>query len=1376
MPPRPLIAQLFALLLAMSATVSAFAPNTYAATSPDASAPAVTMKAGVSPSLVKTGGSIAYSVVLTNTGGTSAKDLSVAVTLPSGFTYKTGSTQISRDGILISSSNPSVSGRVLTWSGNAVAAQRSNSVFGINTFVQDNCQSSYITWQLDRTRELMGSGAWAKQLFHGISNSSGGASSCWIEFVNGAYDRELNVAIRLAGQQCGDNWCKPVADSTGNYASSAAAFARVIASLPRRDGRTMFVQIGNEPNLNIEWGGSANPTEYAQFFTQTAQAIRSATGNDGRIKILNAPMSPGGNIAPTTFISSMFQAVPASAQAFDVWSSHAYPANFPPELNIHSGQAATPLYTIDSYVPELQLLASWGRREMPVFISETGYQLGDTGDPRYPMVDESNRASYISRAFQYYWRVWPEIIGVAPYELSDPGTIWYKWNWIEANNTRHAQYDAVLPLDKTATAVPGHLTFSFQVASGSAPGVFTINVNASSSNASISPLTGVAPVTVYAPSTNTPTPGPSPTPTSTRTPIASPTETLTPTYGPSPTPTDTPTVTPTASPTATASQTPTRTPTITPVAEAVGIVAVGQQPHGIAIDLIANRIYVAHHAGASAAVIDGTTHSLARTLNLGTADGGNGAAVDPGRGWLYVANRNTNNVSRVSVSGSGSATGISTGSQPDGVAVDSNTGWVYVANFSNDRVTIFDGPTGQIQAQIPAGGEPSFIALDPDRGRFYVTLHRDDAIGVFDLVSGGYIKTIAAGDGPYGIAFDSEYGRLYTADRESHTVTVVDVATDSVVTKMPLNCVPYQVAVNSASRHLFVSCADERQLHVYDEEGPSWLAWAPIGSGAEEGIAVNPLTGRVYVSNTSDNSVSVIQDRWSQGGFETATPTWTATPTTTRTITQTPTPSSTPTRTSTPTPSSTRTPTPTGTATPTQIPLEGPDAYEPDDTPAQASDIVMDDVPQAHTFHSAGDLDWARFPATGGDSYEIETMPVGASDTILAVIAPGASTPLATDDDGGEGKGSRLVWQAPASNVFYIQIREKNGAGGAGYAYSLALRRSNRLAYLPMIIQNPDSALYTGVVARWTGRVDGVQMDSDSNTLYVAGGTGVSLIDAESKLTLAHASVGSTSGSIALSPQRSASGMPSRVYVALAPTANSSARNPIMALDGNTLEVLGTASGTVQAGGLVAIGERLFVADTATGEVLVLDSTDMTEVTRTPVGTAPYAMAALEGSHRVFVALPGGGEADIAVLDDTSGALVRLVKLEGLGYPQALATDDSAGLIYALYLLSPRYRQIAILDAEGNIVSVLPATLGRPLTAARSLSWDSAKGVLLVGDDSRLWVFNPKDQEWDMLALADGQLSPSAFGLTSDLQRGAVYFSDDQVGQWSSFEMGSRSH
>ena len=316
------------LLVAIVASMSAPLP---AAATPNVPWPTVSLSASAAPSRLPPGATVTYTDALTNTGDGAGSGVRLAHTLPEGFAYITGSASIYRDDILISRTEPAVSGRTLNWSGLIVPPRRREGFFGINTMVQDRCDIGYIARQLDHVRSLMGDGAWAKQLFYGIAATTTAPQPCWIDYVNAAYDRGLKPVIRLAGVHGGAFWHQPQADAPGDYTSSARAFARVVAGLPRRDGHTLTIQIWNEPNLNLEWGGAASPTEYGQFLEQTAGAIRTETGGDPRLVILNAPLSPGGDITPATFIQQMFTGVPNSRWAFDVWAAHSYPGNYPPD-------------------------------------------------------------------------------------------------------------------------------------------------------------------------------------------------------------------------------------------------------------------------------------------------------------------------------------------------------------------------------------------------------------------------------------------------------------------------------------------------------------------------------------------------------------------------------------------------------------------------------------------------------------------------------------------------------------------------------------------------------------------------------------------------------------------------------------------------------------------------------------------------------------------------------------------------------------------------------------------------------------------------------------------------------------------------------------
>jgi hypothetical protein len=76
------------------------------------------------------------------------------------------------------------------------------------------------------------------------------------------------------------------------------------------------------------------------------------------------------------------------------------------------------------------------------------------------------------------------------------------------------------------------------------------------------------------------------------------------------------------------------------------------------------------------------------------------------------------------------------------------------------------------------------------------------------------------------------------------------------------------------------------------------------------------------------------------------------------------------------------------------------DAYEPDDTVAQAKSITTDGVLQTRNFYPAGDVDWVRLPI-GPGTYVIATNVSNNlyPDTVLTLYAANGLTQLTINDD-----------------------------------------------------------------------------------------------------------------------------------------------------------------------------------------------------------------------------------------------------------------------------------------------------------------------------------------------------------------------------------------
>lgn len=341
-----------------------------------------------------------------------------------------------------------LTGLIVLALGVCLPALAANNPYGVHTFIHDQMSDGNITRHLDWALALTGPGGYVKQLMYPISPATTTINGQWVKFINACYSRGLIPVIRLGTWMEGGNWIKPTPDSPGVYTTWANTIKNVVSQMPRHDTIPLYIEVLNECNNNLEWSGSANPIEYARFFVQASNAIRSL--GDSKIKTMNCGLSPGGSYDNVLFVQACCT-VPGFIDAFDVWACHPY-SSHPPELNRHDGTAQG--YTIDSYLAELQVLANHGRTGVKIIATEAGYGLGADG--------EDARADRVMRAFRDYWSKWPEVLAICPYEFCDPlgGNDGLDWVSRSSGTTAgglptvaYEQYWSVYKLAK-----PGHTT------------------------------------------------------------------------------------------------------------------------------------------------------------------------------------------------------------------------------------------------------------------------------------------------------------------------------------------------------------------------------------------------------------------------------------------------------------------------------------------------------------------------------------------------------------------------------------------------------------------------------------------------------------------------------------------------------------------------------------------------------------------------------------------------------------------------------------------------------------------------------------------------------------------------------------------------------
>ena len=113
----------------------------------------------------------------------------------------------------------------------------------------------------------------------------------------------------------------------------------------------------------------------------------------------------------------------------------------------------------------------------------------------------------------------------------------------------------------------------------------------------------------------------------------------------------------------------------------------------------------------------------------------------------------------------------------------------------------------------------------------------------------------------------------------------------------------------------------------------------------------------------------------------------------------------------------------------------GRDRFEPDDTPSTARPLDLGEIQDGRTLHG-NDNDWVTFRLTVGDRVTLST--TGSCDTHLYLHgAADTNTPLAQDDDSGQGSNAQITFTATEDGTYLARVRHFSEVSGTCEAYRL---------------------------------------------------------------------------------------------------------------------------------------------------------------------------------------------------------------------------------------------------------------------------------------------------------------------------------------------------
>ena len=251
--------------------------------------------------------------------------------------------------------------------------------------------------------------------------------------------------VRLATKVENGVWIKPREADLDSWVEFLAKLNWVIEN--------RYVIIFNEPNHAQEWGGEVDPKSYAWFLKEFSSKLKERSEDFFILPAGLDASAPNGfdTLDEVTFLQRLVAAEPEIFKSIDGWTSHSYP-----NPDFSGSPLASGRGSVRTFAWELNLLENYGVNNLPIFITETGWQHSDGiyRNRRFATPDQVAQ-NYIT-AFTNAWSD-PRIVVVTPFLLNYQGPPFDYFSFRKLNSSEFfPMYLAIQNLAKTA-ATPKQL-------------------------------------------------------------------------------------------------------------------------------------------------------------------------------------------------------------------------------------------------------------------------------------------------------------------------------------------------------------------------------------------------------------------------------------------------------------------------------------------------------------------------------------------------------------------------------------------------------------------------------------------------------------------------------------------------------------------------------------------------------------------------------------------------------------------------------------------------------------------------------------------------------------------------------------------------------
>ena len=248
--------------------------------------------------------------------------------------------------------------------------------------------------------------------------------------------------------------------------------------------------------------------------------------------------------------------------------------------------------------------------------------------------------------------------------------------------------------------------------------------------------------------------------------------------------------------------------------QAVGVIATGRGPAGMALDQRLRRVYVALSGEDAVEVIDVTMGEIINRARLSQGDRPQELALTPDGRLLLVVNAGSNTVSFIDANSFFELGRVNVGNGPHSILIDPNTGRrAYVFNTLSSTLSILDIPNRKIVTALSTDPSPLRGQFNRRGDRLYVIHELSNYLTVIDPSSLSTLRRFQVGIGATSIKVDNRTDLVFIGRKNDITAGVYD----------PLSFVPVDIIRTGGTIGYMTIDGEENNLYLVNENKKSLM-------------------------------------------------------------------------------------------------------------------------------------------------------------------------------------------------------------------------------------------------------------------------------------------------------------------------------------------------------------------------------------------------------------------------------------------------------------------------------------------------------------------------------------------------------------------------